>query len=201
MSHFQTAGQAAYSISKPATMALPNKWTEQKRVQIIRYKKFCRFKKKRTLSRGATGWMLHFNVRNTNCLLNNMSFGIGLEKVGHIFQGNIYRSVDIMWPAFSSPIPKDMLLRRQMVLRTLKWSIQPVAPRLKSPSFESARFFVSYNFYYSCLLQIWSTWVFVIVLSGVAGGGVCMVSEEGRGSGGCAPGKIFHFPPRNNGVL
>ena len=27
------------------------------------------------LSCGATGWMLHFNVRNTNCLLNNMSFG------------------------------------------------------------------------------------------------------------------------------
>ena len=38
-------------------------------------------------------------------------------------------------------------------------------------------------------------------LSGVAGGGVCVVSEEGRGSGGCAPGKIFHFPPQNNGVL
>ena len=37
--------------------------------------------------------------------------------------------------------------------------------------------------------------------SGVAGGGVCVVSEGGRGSGGCAPGKIFHFPPRNNGVL
>ena len=24
------------------------------------------------LSRSATGWMLHFNVRNTNCLLNSM---------------------------------------------------------------------------------------------------------------------------------
>ena len=38
-------------------------------------------------------------------------------------------------------------------------------------------------------------------ISGVAGGGVCVLSEEGRGSGGCGPGKIFHFPPRNNGVL
>ena len=37
--------------------------------------------------------------------------------------------------------------------------------------------------------------------SAVAGGGVCVVSEEGRGSGGCGPGKIFHFPPQNNGVL
>ena len=27
-----------------------------------------------------------------------------------------------------------------------------------------------------------------------------MVSEEGRGSGGCAPGKNFHFHPQNNGV-
>ena len=37
--------------------------------------------------------------------------------------------------------------------------------------------------------------------SGVAGGGVRVVSEEGRGSGGSAPGKIFPFPPQNNGVL
>ena len=37
--------------------------------------------------------------------------------------------------------------------------------------------------------------------SGVAGGGVRVVSEEGRGSGGCGTGKIFHFPPQNNGVL
>ena len=29
--------------------------------------------------------------------------------------------------------------------------------------------------------------------SGVAGGGACVVSEEGRWSGGCAPGKIFSF--------
>ena len=29
--------------------------------------------------------------------------------------------------------------------------------------------------------------------SGVAGGGVCVVSEEGRGSGGCGPGKFFSF--------
>ena len=31
------------------------------------------------------------------------------------------------------------------------------------------------------------------VRSGVAGGGVRVVSEEGRGSGGCAPGKNFSF--------
>ena len=37
--------------------------------------------------------------------------------------------------------------------------------------------------------------------SGVAGVGVRVVSEEGRGSGGCAPGKIFHFHPQNNRVL
>ena len=37
--------------------------------------------------------------------------------------------------------------------------------------------------------------------SGVAGGGVCVVSEEGRGSGGCAPGKFFSFSSQNNGVL
>ena len=40
-----------------------------------------------------------------------------------------------------------------------------------------------------------------MAVSGVAGGGVCVVSEEGRGSGGCAPGKNFHFPPQINGVL
>ena len=39
---------------------------------IIRYKKLA--DTKRLLSRSATGWMLHYNVRNTNCLLNNMSF-------------------------------------------------------------------------------------------------------------------------------
>ena len=62
-------------------MALPNKWTEQKRVQlqIIRYKNLADSKKGLS-SHGATGRMLHFNVRKTNCLLN-MSFGIGLEKV------------------------------------------------------------------------------------------------------------------------
>ena len=119
-------------------IALPNKWADQKSANF-KIQKILQ-SQKGLLSRGATGWMLHFNVRNTNCLLNNMSFGIGLEKVGHIFQGNIYRSVDIMWPAFSSPLPKDTLLRRQTVLRTLKWTIQPVALRLKSPLFESARF-------------------------------------------------------------
>ena len=33
----------------------------------------------------------------------------------------------------------------------------------------------------------------VDICSGVADGGICVVSEEGRGSGGCAPGKIFSF--------
>ena len=36
--------------------------------------------------------------------------------------------------------------------------------------------------------------------SGVAGVGVCVVSEEGRGSGGCAPGKFFFiFLPKTMG--
>ena len=40
-----------------------------------------------------------------------------------------------------------------------------------------------------------------VLFSGVAGVGVCVVSVEGRGSGGCAPGKKFRFPPQSNGVL
>ena len=45
MSHFQTAGQAAYSVSKPATWPCQTNGRNKKRVQIIRYKKSCRFKK------------------------------------------------------------------------------------------------------------------------------------------------------------
>ena len=45
--------------------------------------------KKGLLSRGATGWMLHFSVRNTHCLLNNMSFGIELEKAGHMLSTDL----------------------------------------------------------------------------------------------------------------
>ena len=40
-----------------------------------------------------------------------------------------------------------------------------------------------------------------ITYSGVAGGGVCVVSEGGRGPGAVPPGNFFHFPPQNNGVL
>ena len=38
-------------------------------------------------------------------------------------------------------------------------------------------------------------------ISGVAEGGVCVVSEEGRGPGAVPQGNFFHFPPNNNGVL
>ena len=66
------------------------------------------------------------SVRHTNILLNNMSFGIGLEKVGHVFQGNIYRSVDvdIMWPAFRARlIFQDFWFcrRESLVLRACPW--------------------------------------------------------------------------------
>ena len=71
LSHFQTAGQAAYSVSKAARWPCQTNERNKKEVQMIRYKKSCRYSK-RTLSRSATGWMLHFNVRNTNYLLNNM---------------------------------------------------------------------------------------------------------------------------------
>ena len=40
------------------------------------------------------------------------------------------------------------------------------------------------------------------LIPGVAGVGVCVVSVEGRGSGGCAPTwKFFRFPPQSNGVF
>ena len=35
--------------------------------------------------------------------------------------------------------------------------------------------------------------------SGVAGGGVCVVSEEGRGPGAVPPGKFFIFLPETMG--
>ena len=38
-----------------------------------------------------------------------------------------------------------------------------------------------------------------LLSSGVAGGGICVVSVEGRGPGAVAPGKIFRLPPQNNG--
>ena len=82
--------------------------------------------------RGATGC----DVRNTNCLLNNMSW----KKSATYFK-EISTGLSISCgTAFLSLIPKDTLL--QLALRTLKWSIQPVAPRLKCPFsfFESARF-------------------------------------------------------------
>ena len=97
MFDFQTAGQAAYSVNLTCYIVwLTNDWN--KKMQIIRYKKSCRFRK-RTFERGAIGKMLHFIVRNANCLLH-MFFGVRLEKVGHIRQGYIFRSVDIMWPVF-----------------------------------------------------------------------------------------------------
>ena len=41
-----------------------------------------------------------------------------------------------------------------------------------------------------------------ILASGVAGGGVCVVSEEGRGSGGYGPREnFFIFLPKTIGVL
>ena len=45
--------------------------------------------------------------------------------------------------------------------------------------------------------------VSIFMCSGVyvAAAGLCVVSVEGRGSGGCAPGNFFRFPPQNNGVF
>ena len=75
MSHFQTAGQAAYSVSKHA--ALLHGLAKQMNGTIAKKRANCKTQKlsqfqKRLLSSGATGWMLDFRVRNTNCLLNNM---------------------------------------------------------------------------------------------------------------------------------
>ena len=82
-------------------VALPKKWTEQKRVRIKRYKKSCRFKE--------DFWAA---VQPAGCFISMCIIKHQLPSQQHV-----------LW---------YMLLRRQLVLRTLKWSIQPVAPQLKS---------------------------------------------------------------------
>ena len=78
MSHFQTAGQAAYSVSKPAS------WPCQK---MNRTKKSANYKIQKNLqiqkglfSRSATGWMLHFNVYNINAFSTKCTKGHVVEK-------------------------------------------------------------------------------------------------------------------------
>ena len=129
--------------NKTCYMALPNKRTDQK-------KRNCKIQKilqiqKGFLSRGATGWMLHFNVRNTNGLPNNLSFGIGLKKVGHKFK-EISTGLSISCG----------LLFRARKGRTCCWEGNWCYTHWNEASsllhrgsnvlfFESARFFVSYK--------------------------------------------------------
>ena len=68
------------------------------------------------LSRGATGWMLHFNVRNTfsTCPLVHVEKAIWYMFSQHSFM------YDLKGFTTGEKISWYMLLRRQSVLRTLK---------------------------------------------------------------------------------
>ena len=101
----------------------------------------------------ATGWMLHLNVRGTNCLLNNMSFGIVLEKRR---PHDIDRPEDIALTYvadFFEPYTKEHVKEAIGVTHN-EMKHLACCTALKSPFSKSARFFVSYNLHFFCSIHL-----------------------------------------------